>query len=63
MKIDGRVQEAVGKLEKDRSSDTSLSSLRDFYAHMKREGLVLTKGYDLPLVDTIGSTARAPRKI
>ena len=31
--------------------------LRDFLKDMQDRGLVVKKGYDLPLVDTIGRTA------
>ncbi len=62
MTIDDRVRQAVGRVRKARAADGALSSLAEFYGRMKSEGLVLNKRYDLPLVDTIGSTLRNPRE-
>ena len=55
--IDDEVTKTVEELATLRSDDQSLKQLRDFYDEMKRLGIAQTRGYDLPPIDTIGTTA------
>ncbi|MCA1789634.1 MAG: hypothetical protein LC667_07195 [Thioalkalivibrio sp.] len=55
--IDDEVAKTVEEVAKLRSADEGLKRLRDFYDEMKRLGIAQTREYDLPPIDTIGTTA------
>ena len=57
MTIVEQVEAAIREVELARRGDKTLQSLREFRDRMREAGLLVTKPYDLPLVDTIGRTA------
>lgn len=55
--IDEEVIKTLDHFQKQKSGDERLKKLRDFYEEMKRAGIAQAHQYDLPPIDTIGSTA------
>ena len=53
MTIKERVEETL-KQYREITKSSDFNNLRDFYEEMKKEGVAVTKEYDLPPLDTIG---------
>jgi hypothetical protein len=55
--IDQEVTDTIEDFNRRAATDESYQRLREFYDEMKRSGVALSQTYDLPPVDTIGTTA------
>lgn len=60
--IEEQVVDALRQFEQTAPDRDALEQLRAFFEKMKSAGLVLRRGYDLPPVDTIGTTAHRLRR-
>lgn len=57
MPVAEELQAILRELESQRAGTEAFERLREFRDRMLREGLLVTKPYDLPPVDTIGRLA------
>ena len=57
MPIADDVTRLLPEVERQRAETVAFERLREFRDRMLREGLLVTKPYDLPPVDTIGRLA------
>lgn len=60
--IEEQVADALRPFEQSAPDREALERLRAFFEEMKSAGLVLRRGYDLPPVDTVGTTAHRLRR-
>lgn len=63
MPVANEVARVVREMEGQRAGTEVFERLREFRDRMLREGLLGTKPYDLPPVDTIGRRAYHPGKL
>jgi hypothetical protein len=52
--LTNEVEQVVRDGAQQRAADAELVRLRDFLKEMRSRGLVVKKGYGIPLMDTIG---------
>jgi hypothetical protein len=55
--IEEEVVQTIDDFKRRTQDDQSLKQLSDFYDEMKRSGIAQTRGYNLPPIDTVGTSA------
>ncbi len=60
--IDEEVIEAISEFKRASENDQSLKRLAEFYEKMKLAGVVQSRGYNLPPIDTVGTSVYRNRR-